>query len=313
MLDATGLVAMDLMATTVRTVVLCSHPRSTLDHADAWLGAGKHFGQADYTVGMSDKRVSVHADPVTDEQLVGQAKALAQQLSLGYATPSLMMLTLTADRLELRLRDDKGKPVSCDLRKLDTQSPAGRSLKQPLTKALGIKKRSDLPLRVLDATAGWGEDTWLMHAQGCYVHALERNPVVAALLADALGRALGDATLPTDELCVRQGCALDWLRHWHERYPAESAWSNIDVVYLDPMFPTGRKTAQRKPMLVLHDLVGEDLDAAALVPLALQVATRRVVVKRPPKAPALLPDPVVSHGGKGVRYDVYIPGISKSQ
>jgi 16S rRNA (guanine1516-N2)-methyltransferase len=260
---------------------------------------------------MTDKRVSVHADPVTDEQLVCRAKVLAQRLSLSYSTPSLMMLTLTADHLELRLRGDKGKPVFCDLLKLDTQSPAGRSLKQPLVKALGIKKRSDSPLRVLDATAGWGEDTWLMHAQGCQVHALERNPVVAALLEDALIRAMGDETFPSDSLCVKQGCALDWLAHWFERNPAGTTWSEIDVVYLDPMFPPGRKTAQRKPMLVLHDLVGQDEDAQALVPLALEVARKRVVVKRPPKAPALLPEPVVSHGGKGVRYDVYIPGITK--
>lgn len=256
--------------------------------------------------------MSVHADPVTDEQLVNRAKALAQRLSLNYATPSLMMLTVTAERLELRIRDDKGRPVSCDLTKLDTHSPAGRSLKQPLVKALGIKKRSDPPLRVLDATAGWGEDTWLMLAQGCHVHALERNPVMAVLLEDALSRALPDLAEHADHVRVRQGCALDWLANWFERYPAGDVWSEIDVVYLDPMFPAGRKTAQRKPMQVLHELVGDDADAAALVPLALQVARKRVVVKRPPKAPALLESPVVSHHGKGVRYDVYVPLISKS-
>lgn len=259
---------------------------------------------------MTDRRITIHADPVTDETLVARAKALSAMLSLGYATPSLMMLTVTAERLELRIRDDKGRPVSCDLHKLDTHSPAGRSLKQPLVKALGIKKRSDPPLRVIDATAGWGEDTWLMLAQGCHVHALERNGVMAVLLDDAINRALPDAPTQPDHVLVKQGCAMAWLANWSERYPKGSAWADIDVVYLDPMFPPGRKTAQRKPMLVLHDLVGDDADATALVPLALQVAQKRVVVKRPPKAPPLLDKPVVSHRGKGVRYDVYVPGIS---
>lgn len=259
---------------------------------------------------MVDKRISVHVDPVTDEDLVAEGRALAVRLSMNFGTPSLMMLTVTPDRLELRIRDDKGRPVSRDLNKLDTTSPAGRSLKQPLVKALGIKKRSDPPLRVLDATAGWGEDTWLMLAQGCHVHALERNPVMAVLLEDALTRALPDFDEQSDHVCVCQGCALDWLADWFDRYPAGNVWSTIDVVYLDPMFPSGRKTAQRKPMQVLHNLVGEDADACELVPLALHVARKRVVVKRPPKAPALLENPVVSHHGKGVRYDVYVPQIS---
>jgi 16S rRNA (guanine1516-N2)-methyltransferase len=256
---------------------------------------------------MTDKRISVQADPVTDESLVARARVLADRLHLSYATPSLMTLAVTSERLELRLRDDKGKPVSCDLAKLDTTSPAGRTLKQPLVKALGIKKRSDPALRVIDATAGWGEDTWLMLAQGCHVYAMERNAVMAALLEDALKRALPEDVDQRDHVQVQQGCALQLLTDWATQHPAGSTWSTIDVVYLDPMFPSGRKTAQRKPMKVLHDLVGDDADASALVPLALQVARKRVVVKRPPKAPPLLTHPIVSHHGKGVRYDVYVP------
>ncbi|HCD33969.1 MAG TPA: hypothetical protein DER01_16280 [Phycisphaerales bacterium] len=260
---------------------------------------------------MMDKRISVHVDPLTDDSLVAKGRALANRLDMRFGVPSLMMLTVTTDRLELRIRGDKGNPVSRDLDKLDTTSPAGRSLKQPLVKALGIKKRSDEPLRVLDATAGWGEDTWLMLAQGCHVHALERNKVMAVLLEDALQRAMPDMDQQPDHVLVKQGCALDWLSTWPQRYPAGEVWSQIDVVYLDPMFPTGRKTAQRKPMKVLHDLVGDDPDAGQLVGLALQVARKRVVVKRPPKAPSLMADPVVSHHGKGVRYDVYVPQVSK--
>lgn len=267
-----------------------------------------------------DKRISVHVDPVDDLELLQRGRSLAQRLELNFATPSLMMLTLTAnpqnsglpDQLELRIRNDKGKPVCRDLHKLDTQSPAGRSLKQPLVKALGIKKRSDPPLRVIDATAGWGEDTWLMLAQGCHVYAMERNPVMAALLENAIARATTTEPYNQWHVQVQCGDAIEQLSKWAIAPPLPGLWSEIDVVYLDPMFPAGRKTAQRKPMQVLHDLVGEDLDAAALVPLALEVAKKRVIVKRPPKAPALLANPIVSHHGKGVRYDVYVPGISKA-
>jgi 16S rRNA (guanine1516-N2)-methyltransferase len=74
------------------------------------------------------------------------------------------------------------------------------------------------------------------------------------------------------------------------------------------MFPTGRKAAERKPMRVLRRLVGADGDAAKLLGHALQVARRRVVVKRPLRAPALGGTPTTTHKGKALRYDVYAIG-----
>ena len=80
-----------------------------------------------------------------------------------------------------------------------------------------------------------------------------------------------------------------------------------DVVYLDPMYPLGRKTAERKAMKVLRRVVGDDEDAGELFDAAMGAATRRVVVKRPARAAPLGDKPVHSHEGKGVRYDVYVP------
>ena len=78
-----------------------------------------------------------------------------------------------------------------------------------------------------------------------------------------------------------------------------------DVVYLDPMFPTGRKAAERKPLRVLRRLVGDDADAGELLAAALRVAKRRVVVKRPLRADPLGAKPTATHRGKAARYDVY--------
>ena len=59
-------------------------------------------------------------------------------------------------------------------------------------------------------------------------------------------------------------------------------------------------------MRLFQPLVGGDLDAPALLEAALALASHRVVVKRPRKAPAIegaKPSHVLE--GKSSRYDVY--------
>jgi 16S rRNA (guanine1516-N2)-methyltransferase len=83
------------------------------------------------------------------------------------------------------------------------------------------------------------------------------------------------------------------------------------VIYLDPMFPGRDKTAAVKKEMALFQLLldsdsAED-DTEDLLQWALGQEVARVVVKRPPRAPALGTKPV-SHslGGKAVRFDVYV-------
>ena len=74
------------------------------------------------------------------------------------------------------------------------------------------------------------------------------------------------------------------------------------------MFPPRSKSALvKKEMRVFHALVGSDDDADELLPAALRVARKRVVVKRPRIAPALegaRPSHVLA--GKRNRYDIYV-------
>jgi len=73
------------------------------------------------------------------------------------------------------------------------------------------------------------------------------------------------------------------------------------------MFPHREKTSLvKKEMRVFRPLVGDDDDAALLLQVALDLATHRVVVKRPRKAPAVSGQPpgyVLE--GKSSRYDIY--------
>lgn len=216
----------------------------------------------------------------------------------------MMRPTLIETDRGLALDAGDGRPVRIDLARLDTTSGPGRRLTTPLLKAVGIRKGDPYRPRVLDATAGYGEDAWLLAAAGCRVTAVERQPAMAALLRDALARAAAVRPDVAGRIEVVEGDSGAWLRRAADAKPQAA----VAVVYLDPMFPDPhkRKTAERKPMKVLRALAGADDDADALLTTALAAATRRVVVKRPSKAPPLAGRlPTVSHPGKSLRFDVY--------
>ena len=87
----------------------------------------------------------------------------------------------------------------------------------------------------------------------------------------------------------------------------------VDVVYLDPMYPHRDKSALvKKEMRVFQSLVGADLDADGLLAPALALATKRVVVKRPDYAEDLdgvKPNTVIET--KKNRFDVYVKAAMK--
>lgn len=253
--------------------------------------------------------IAILIDPPDNERLGRHARQIAQELSLPLASSSAVscdyLLAVTPDRLEMRsVIGRRSRPVFVDLSRLDTASSAGRSRRQPIAKAVVAKAASGRSrLHVVDVTAGFGEDAWLLASLGCRVTAIERSPIVAALLRDGLRRAGIINPTVAKRITLITGDAREALG---------DVDPPPDVIYLDPMFPPKRKSALgRKPIRLLRQLVGDDPDAAELFDIAWQTALRRVVVKRPLHAPSLSDVPTVSHKGKSMRYDVYAkPGRS---
>jgi len=256
--------------------------------------------------------IAVAFDRPADRDAAGTlATRLGLPLARKFRDPhDLHLVWAAADggghRLELRVVADGhplrgGHGVASDLLKLDVTSPAGRSLRAPVLKAAGVRRGVPRP-RVMDVTAGLGEDAWLLAAAGCKLVAVERHPVIHALLADGLRRAAAEAPETAARITLRP--PQDAQAALGE--PANPA---AGVVLIDPMFPGPRKTAERKAMAVLRWLAGNDPDADNLLGPALKRATRRVVVKRPRAAPPLNgKPPTVTHGGRGLRFDVYAGG-----
>lgn len=175
--------------------------------------------------------------------------------------------------------------------------------KQDLGKALGLKP--GYRPTVLDATAGLGTDAYLMASAGCRVEMLERHPVVYALLRDAMARASSSPVVQD---------VLSRMHLQHGDFTAFELAEGYDVVYLDPMFPKDRKTARSgKGMYLLQTLLGSSQGEESMLPKALALATRRVVVKRGKLSPGLTSQqPDISFRGSSSRYDVYLCGAART-
>ena len=152
-------------------------------------------------------------------------------------------------------------------------------------------------VRILDATAGWGRDAAVLASFGAEVHMLERQPVMAALLADGLSRMSHQPARPL----VLSLLAMDAKNYLQTLATVDYP----DVIYIDPMHPARQKSALvKKDMQALQQLIGADNDACDLIQLAITRARQRVVVKWPQRLAPLLP-PTLSISGKTVRFDVY--------
>lgn len=170
---------------------------------------------------------------------------------------------------------------------------------QMIAKAVGVQP--GVRPRLLDATAGLGRDAFVLASLGCEVALIERQPLVAALLEDGLERAARDPEVApiVAQMRLLTGNAVELMGAWQNEPP--------QVIYLDPMFPHRDKSALvKKEMRLFRPLVGDDLDAPALLEAALALASHRVVVKRPRKAPCIDgPKPSYQLEGKSSRYDIY--------
>jgi len=191
----------------------------------------------------------------------------------------------------------------------------GGGFNLPMAKACGLKKlfkknkdqNKNKKIKIIDATAGFGEDGFLLASLGAEVFMIERNPEVFAALSLGLKSGL-EKSLENQELVnifsrifLYSGQALELIPK------IKQAQGEIDLIYLDPMFPHRTKSALvKKPMRDLRDLVGEDLDADGLLNIARQHAPK-VIVKRPKNAPFLAGEKTKDQLiGASSRFDIYV-------
>lgn len=222
------------------------------------------------------------------EQTYEQAQRLAQQYNLIIDNNILPRLSMTEDKLVLLFSNFL--PLYADFTSQTWQKRHAAGKKQGLVSAC----KPTQGMRIVDATAGWGRDAAILASFGAEVLMLERSPLIAALLADALVRAGESAS----RLSLLTMDAKQYLRDL-------ALPEHPDVIYIDPMHPLRQKSALvKKDMQALQQLIGADEDVEELIKIAMKKATQRVVVKWPQKLAPLV-QPTRSIEGKTVRFDIY--------
>ena len=160
---------------------------------------------------------------------------------------------------------------------------------EKLVKAVVGKSKTSL--KVLDATAGFGKDSYLLALAGCQITACESNPLMFALLKDGFLRG-----------------EIETIDLKHDNSQTVIDEGEYDVIYLDPMYPQSGKSAKNnKDMAFLQDIVGHQPEMAEiLLEKSLKSKTKKIVVKRPVKSEFVLgKKPTSQIISKAVRFDIY--------
>jgi 16S rRNA (guanine1516-N2)-methyltransferase len=157
--------------------------------------------------------------------------------------------------------------------------------KHPLLKAVGT------PTTILDACAGLGKDGFILANAGFEVTSTEENLLLYALLSQAVEH-------------------LETKLKWnvlHQKAQTLFSKPYFDVIYLDPMFMTSKKSKPKKNMQFIQSIASptlfEDWESAY------HATKKRLVIKHDHKLSPLtcLPKPSFSvSNAKKSRFDIYI-------
>ncbi|MFW5450749.1 MAG: class I SAM-dependent methyltransferase [Methylophagaceae bacterium] len=237
-------------------------------------------------------------------ELIEPAKRLAIKLDLPFTSlnQDQIQLVITEQHIEIRA-PNLGNAIFIDFvaGKNAHRRQFGGGRGQPLAKAIGLKKGATPT--IIDATAGFGRDAFVLANLGCQITLIERNPLIATLLEDALDRAKDEHDISDviTRMAVINDDAIEYLSNLEVQH-------HPDVAYIDPMYPSRDKSALvKKDMRLLHQLAGPDTNSEQLLTIAQKTALKRVVVKRPKSAPFVgNQKPDTSIESKNTRYDIYL-------
>ena len=142
---------------------------------------------------------------------------------------------------------------------------------------------------------------FLLAAQGYEVTLYEQNPVIAALLKDAIRRAKKNMDLKdiAGRMKVIEGNSVEGM---------SKLLDPVDVIYLDPMFPARQKSSLiNKKLQLIQKLEPPCSGEKDLFDAAIRANPDKIIVKRPLKSECLAGrEPSYTLKGKAIRYDCYV-------
>jgi len=171
---------------------------------------------------------------------------------------------------------------------------------QALLKACNNKRKTIQ--RIIDLTAGWGKDSFILASHGHQVSMIEHQPLIYHCLDYLIKSARQEQPeSAAANMAIQLADSYEFLQH--NDIGAHSC------LYLDPMFPAHKSSAKPGKDLQLLQQLTQNRSIEALFDKALESKPLRVVVKRPLHAPVLNDlKPDICYREKTIRFDVYLPG-----
>lgn len=215
------------------------------------------------------------------------------------------------------LNQIKMKPLLLDFELLSYRQRLLRGGRQKEPVARAVMNGLEDGALVFDATAGLGRESMILAHAGAKVVSFERQLPIWIILNDALKRAQGSRFFPFTLPVLRPigtikdySLALAGTDNHSLTLANDLNNARPEVIYYDPMFPERENSAQvKKDMFVFQQVIGEDKDIIEFLELALELAVKRVVLKRPSYAPPLavagLERSYFVDGGQ-CRFDCYV-------
>ena len=190
--------------------------------------------------------------------------------------------------------------IMVDFREMLPRLKQSNLQREMLVKAARIKGQP-MPQTLIDATAGFGEDSLILAAAGFQVQLYEFDEVIAALLKDGMERAMEIPELKNAVGRMKLVCG-----------DSTEGMKNLDfkpdIVLLDPMFPARQKSALiKKKFQLIQRLESPCSTEEQLLDAAVAADPKRIVIKRPLKGQYLADrKPSYSLDGKAIRYDCFV-------
>ena len=166
-----------------------------------------------------------------------------------------------------------------------------------------VEGRSKENLKILDATAGLGRDTFTLASRGHSVIAIEKDIYIFLLLNNALELAKKSSNLKNiaDRITLINQDSNKYIQTTDEKF---------DCIYIDPMFPPRKKSAKvKQSMQILHEIAYNDETSnnQILDNIIKSKKTKKAVVKRPINSTFLADKkPSSQIKGKINRFDIYV-------
>lgn len=224
------------------------------------------------------------------------AESIARKIDSPIVTKEGEGLTVIVDSKGVSL-SGYGLTYQGDFNDMIRRVTDGRLQHEMLAKAVKTNKNNP---KAIDATAGMGEDAFIIAAAGYEVTLCEQNPVIAALLKDAIRRGKKNKDLKdiVSRMKVVDGDSVKLLA---------KGLGDVDLIYLDPMFPERQKSGLiNKKLQLIQKMEPPCSSENELFEAAINAKPEKIIVKRPLKSPNLAdkkPNYVLS--GKAIRYDCY--------